>query len=58
MCGGVYPGGDILALLLGYLGAQLLSHLPALPGDGVLPLLVIAELVQQVHSLPLVVCLL
>merc|ERR1719470_575399 len=39
--GGALPGGDVLALFLGYPGAELLVHLPALPalhsllGDGV-----------------------
>merc|ERR1719470_604377 len=39
--GGALPGGDVLALFLGYPGADLLVHLPALPalhgllGDGV-----------------------
>ena len=59
--GGVLPGGDVLALLRGHPGAQLLSYLPvlySLPGDGVLPLLVIASIVQQVLALPLVLCLL
>ena len=61
MGGGVLPCGDILTLLLGYPGHQLLGHLsalPGLPGDVVLPLLIPIALVQQFLALPLEVCLL
>ena len=59
--GGVLFGGEVLALLQGYPGAQLPGYLPVLhclPGDGALPLLVTAALVQLVLVVWLQLCLL